>query len=116
MPRKKSEAKRRPSPPARTPEGRESQLISMAEDLAERQLAEGTASSQVIVHFLKLATKRERLEQEMLEKRNELIQAKTESLQAAKRIEELYENALKAMKEYSGGGTDPDEEELPRAY
>lgn len=117
MPRKKVQENCSYFPPAKTPEARENQMISLAIDLAERQLREGTASSQVIVHYLKLATQKERLEREMLEKRNELISAQTESLQAAKRIEELYENALKAMKEYGGGGSqDVDEEDIYEAY
>ena len=97
--------------PATSPEMRENQLISLATDLAERQLREGTASSQVIVHYLKLATTKERLEEQIMAKKAELITAQTESLQAAKRIEELYENALIAMKQY-GGGVSDDEEEL----
>jgi len=88
--------------PALTPEARENQLISLAVDLAEKQLREGTASSQVITHYLKLGSTKEKLEKEILEKQKELIEAKTQSLQSAKRIEELYENALDAMRRYSG--------------
>ena len=83
--------------PATTPEARENQMIALAVDLAEKQLIEGTASSQVITHYLKLATTKEKIEREILEKQKELIVAKTENLQSAKRIEELYSNALKAM-------------------
>lgn len=88
--------------PAMTDEARENQMISLATNLAEKQLMEGTASSQVIVHYLKLATTREKLEKEILEKQRELIDAKTESIRSAKRIEELYTEALTAMKEYGG--------------
>lgn len=88
--------------PATTPEARENQLIALAVDLAEKQLLEGTASSQVITHYLKLGTQKEKIEREMLEKKKDLIVAKTENLQSAKRIEELYSNALKAMQNYSG--------------
>lgn len=88
--------------PALTPEARENQLISLAVDLAEKQLRDGTASSQVITHYLKLGSTKEKLEKEILEKQKELIEAKTQSLQSAKRIEELYENALNAMRRYSG--------------
>lgn len=88
--------------PALTPEARENQLISLAVDLAERQLMEGTASSQVITHYLKLGSTKERIEKEILEKQKELISAKTESLKSSKRIEELYTNAIKAMRSYSG--------------
>ena len=88
--------------PAITPEARENQMIALAVDLAEKQLIEGTASSQVITHYLKLATTKEKIEREILEKQKELIVAKTDNLQSAKRIEELYSNALKAMQNYSG--------------
>ena len=88
--------------PATTSEARENQMIALAVDLAEKQLIEGTASSQVITHYLKLATTKEKIEREILEKQKELIVAKTENLQSAKRIEELYSNALKAMQNYSG--------------
>lgn len=88
--------------PATTPEGRENQLISRAVDLAERQLIDGTASSQVITHFLKLASTRERLEQERLQRENLLLSAKVDQIQSAKRIEELYETALNAMRTYAG--------------
>ena len=69
-------------------------------------MIEGTASSQVITHFLKLASTKERIEKEILEKQKELIVAKTESLQSSKRIEELYSEALDAMRIYSGQGGD----------
>ena len=88
--------------PALTPEARENQLISLAVDLAEKQLQEGTASSQVITHYLKLGSTKERIEKEILEKQKELISAKTEALQSTKRVEELYANALNAMRRYSG--------------
>ena len=88
--------------PAITPEAREDQLICLATDLAERQLREGTASSQVISHYLKLGSTRERLERERLEVENEMLRAKTESLQSSKRVEELYMQALNAMRRYSG--------------
>ena len=88
--------------PALTLEARENQMIALAVDLAEKQLAEGTASAQVITHYLKLGSTRERLEREELRKENELLQAKREALESAKRIEELYSNALEAMRSYSG--------------
>lgn len=88
--------------PALSPEARENQLISRAVDLAEKQLIEGTASSQVITHYLKLGSTKERIEKEILEKQKELISAKTEAMRSAKRVEELYTNALNAMRRYSG--------------
>ena len=94
--------------PALTPEARENQMISLAVDLAEKQLMEGTASSQVITHYLKLGSTKERLEKEKLEEENKLLRAKTEALQSAKRVEELYSDAIAAMRKYSGNG-DSDE-------
>lgn len=90
--------------PASTPEARENQLISLAVDLAEQQLREGTASSQVITHYLKLGSTRERLEKEKLEEENKLLKARTEQLYSLQRMEELYSNAIKAMQDYSGHG------------
>lgn len=94
--------------PALNPDTRENQMIALAVDLAEKQLIEGTASSQVITHFLKLATSRERLEREKLEKENELLRAKTEAIESAKRVEELYSDALRAMRSYRGETDDED--------
>ena len=87
--------------PALTPEARENQMIALAVDLAEEQLRNGTASSQVVTHYLKLGSSKEKLEKEILEKQKELIEAKTQTLQSAQRVEELYSNALSAMKKYS---------------
>lgn len=91
-----------PRRPATTPEGRENQLIAMAVDLAERQLADGTASAQVISHYLKLGSSREQLEQERLRQENELLAAKREAIASAARVEELYKTALDAMRTYAG--------------
>ena len=102
--------------PALTPEARENQLISLAVDLAEKQLQEGTASSQVITHYLKLGSTKEKIEKEILEKQKELISAKTESLKSAKRIEELYENAIKAMHSYSGKRDEVDDGDYEENY
>ena len=98
--------------PALSPEARESQLISMATDLAEQQIREGTASSQVITHFLKLGSMKERLEREKLEEENKLLRAKTENLQSMKRNEELMEQAIKAFKRYNGQGDEDDYPDL----
>ena len=97
-------------PPARTPEARENQMINLAIDLAEKQLAEGTASSQVITHFLKLGSTTERIEKEILEEKKGLLKAKTEAMQSAKRVEELYESAINAMRRYSGNASDENDD------
>lgn len=95
--------------PAITPEARENQLIALAVDLAEQQLRDGTASAQVITHYLKLGTTREKLEKEILDRQRELLEAKTESIKSAKRVDEMYAEALKAMKGYRGESDDDEE-------
>lgn len=103
-------AKRRK--PSTTPEGREDQLIAYAVDLAERQLIEGTASPSVITHFLKLGSTREYLEKEKLLQENALLKAKTESINQRRDIAEIVENALSAMRLYSGYEGSSDDEDL----
>lgn len=98
-----TENKQRKLRPALTPEARENQLISLATDLVEKRLIEGTASSQETTHFLKLATQEAKLKLKILEKQEELISAKTESIKSAQRTEELYRDAIIAMRKYSGG-------------
>jgi hypothetical protein len=101
----------RKRPPARTPEARENQLINLAFDLVEKRLRNGTATSQETTHFLKRGSLKERTEQEILEKQKDLITAKTEQIQSQKRVEELYANALNAMRSYTGsGGNEHDDE------
>lgn len=95
--------------PAVSPEAREDQLIALAMDRAEEMLRDGTASSQIITHYLKLGTQKERLETEILEKQKDLITAKTEALQAQKSLEETYTKAIAAMKKYGGQGVDDEE-------
>ena len=95
--------------PALTPEARENQMTALAVDLVEQRLLDGTASSQETTHFLKLGSMKNRLEMEKLQEENRLLKARTEALQSAKRVEELYSEAIKAMRRYSGQGSDDDE-------
>lgn len=88
--------------PASTPDEREQQMISLADDLAERQLREGTASSQVITHYLKLGTSRERLEQERLRRENLLLEQKQQYMASQAKAEEMMAEVLTAMKRYAG--------------
>lgn len=88
--------------PATTPEDRENQLIAMAYNLAEERILNGTASSQEIVHFLRLGSTKQRIEKEILERQKELITAKTDALQASRHTEELYERVVDAIRLYSG--------------
>jgi len=90
------------SHPALTPEQRESQLISLAMDRAEQQLRDGTASSQVITHFLKLGCTKYELELEKCKRENELLTAKTSAIESAENMDKLYADAIKAMQKYRG--------------
>lgn len=103
-----SSTSQKPLRPALTPESRENQLISLAVDLAEKQLREGTASSQVISHYLKLGSTTEQLKKMNLEEENKLLKAKTKALEDQKELKELYAEALSAMRHYNGQG-DSDE-------
>ena len=102
--RRTSDSQPQPSrrKPATTPEGRENQMVALAVDLAEKQLTEGTASAQVISHYLKLGSSREKLEQERLARENELLAEKAEAMRAQVRVEQLYLDALDAMRTYAG--------------
>lgn len=107
---KKRERSKRP--PGKTMKEREDQLINLAASLAEKQLAGGTASAQVITHFLRLGTTKALLEKEKLRQENLLLEAKTEALHSAKRVEELYAEALKAMRTYNGQDDEVIEEDI----
>lgn len=96
------------SRPALTPDAREKQMIALAVDVAEKQLREGTASSQVITHYLKLGSMREKLERERLEEENKLLRAKTKAIEDAADMKELYEEAIKSMQIYQGKGDPSD--------
>lgn len=110
MPARKAKPTSTPkSRPALTPDAREAQMISLATDLAEQQLRDGTASSQTINFYLKLGSSKERIEKEILKKQEKLITAKTENLESQKKSNELYAEVLSRMRIYSGG--DPYEEE-----
>lgn len=113
-PRRRSEAESQTSRrrPATTPIGRENQLISLAADLAEKRLREGTASAQEICQLLKLGSSREKLEQQRLAHENELTQAKLEAMEAAKRVEAMYSEAMDAFRSYSGHQPVEDEDVL----
>ena len=95
--------------PATTPEAREKQLTMLAYDEAERLITSGEASSQILTHFPKVGSAREQKEQRRLELEAELLQKKIEDVDTAKRIESLYDEAIKAMRSYGGQSTRGDE-------
>lgn len=109
MATKKTEVKKtRKKPPAKSPEAREQQMISLATDVAEQQLLDGTASSQVIVHYLRLGTTKNELEKEKMRRETELLKVKAENIESQKHIEELYKNAIDAMQVYGGYNVEDD--------
>lgn len=104
---KKTETKpqvRRPRP--RTPEAQENRMISLAMDLAEQKLIDGTASSQLITHYLKLGSSRERLENELIRKQMEHLDVKMQAIKSAEQRDEIYAEAIEALRSYRVGGND----------
>lgn len=102
MAKKQSSGNEEKIRPALLPESEESKMIALAVNLAKKQLLEGTASSQVITHFLKLASSREKREQELLDEKIKLAAAKTDLIASEARQEELYREAMAAFKRYRG--------------
>ena len=102
--------------PALTPEARENQLISLAIDLVEQRLIDGTASAQETTHFLKLASRKAKLEAERAELENELIKAKTQSIRDQADMKTLYKDAIEAMRRYGGHGSYEEEDEYDDDY
>lgn len=96
---------------AKTPEERESMLVSMAMDRVEQQIADGSASSQILTHFAKLGSSREKLEQERLRNENDVLRKKVETMEAAVDVKNLMEDALQAFKGYSGQSLEPEDDE-----
>lgn len=107
--RRKEESETISRRPATTPEGRERELTALAYDLAERQFRDGSASSQVTTHFLKMGSTRELLEQQRLAHENELTRVKIEAMERAEKTEQLLEDALRAFKSYSGDAPPSDD-------
>ena len=106
-----SSGSKRKSRPALSPEAREQQLINKAYAAAERQLDEGTASSQVITHFLLFFTARAELEKEKIRVEIEEKKAKVKAIENGEEMKVLYENAIKAMRDYGGYGSGEDYED-----
>ncbi len=94
--------------PALSPEARENQMIALAMDLAEQQLRDGTASSQLITEFVKRGSVKAREEIEKLKRENKVLEAKAKAIESAEEVKVLYENAIKAFRNYNGQG-DPEE-------
>ena len=107
---KNSKTAKRKSPPALTPEARENQLISLAIDEAERQLRAGTASSQIVTHYLKLGTRRYQTECAVLEKKQELLTAQADAYKSAANVEKLYSEAMAMIRKYRGESDETNED------
>lgn len=108
----KDEGEKRPArrrSPATTPEAQENRMINLAVGLAERQLREGTASAQVITHYLKLAGTRNRLEEEELASRNALLRSRVQQIESQQNVERMYSEALSAMRRYQGQEVEDDD-------
>lgn len=110
-----ADSQKRKRPPATTPEAREKQMIALAMDLVEKKLREGSATSQETVHWLKLASSRNRQELEKLQRETRLLEAREAQIASQERVEELYANAIQAMKAYSGQDL-PDEDNYDDGY
>lgn len=95
----------------RSPEARENRLISMAMDLAEERMRNGTATAQEVIHFLKLGSEKSRVEVEKLELEKALVEAKTENIKAQKEMTTMFSSAIAAMKTYRGDEDDEYSEE-----
>lgn len=108
MPKVKTNSTKNNMRPAISPANRDMQLVSLAVDCAERQLREGTASPSVIVHYLKLGSEKEQLENERLREENKLLKAKTKSIEDAADTKAAYENVIKVLRDYAGYG-DPND-------
>lgn len=102
--------------PGLTPEADENQMIALAMDLVKQRLLDGTASSQETTHFLKLATQKARLENQLLEAQTEMAIAKKEALESTKRSEEMFREAIAAFKSYTPSHSDPVEEDYDNEY
>ena len=94
------ESKKKSNKIAISPRARENQIISAAYDLAEKRILNGTASSQEIIHFLRMGSEKEKLERIKLEEENKLLREKTKSLAAATNIEQILKDGLKALGSY----------------
>lgn len=107
-----SNSNTKPIRPSLTPEAEENQMISLAVNLVKQRLIDGTASAQETVHYLKLASRKTKLELERAELENKLIQAKTQAINDQADIKTLYQNAIAAMRRYSGHGSESEEDEM----
>jgi hypothetical protein len=110
-PKRPDKPKRPRRPPATTPEARENQMVALAVDVAEKQMRDGSVSSQVLTHYLKLGTVQHQLELEKLKQETKMLESKIEGMESAKKMESLYEEAINAMRAYSGNSEPP-----PRSY
>lgn len=103
---------RRPRRRAQTPEERENALIALAMDRVEERMQNRTATAQEYIQFIRMASTKARAEAEKVRLELELVQAKTENLRMQQKNDEMFSNAIKAFKRYSGVTEEEDEEEF----
>lgn len=115
MPRRKRNPLAEPDMPAErrssTPlsqEARENQIISLAYDLVEQRLRDGTASAQEVTYWLRYGSRKDKLEQEMMEAKNEVLRAKADAIKAVEKSERMYAEAIRAFRAYGGEGDEED--------
>lgn len=85
-------------------------MVNLAYSAVQKRIEDGTASAMELVHFLKIGTTEHELQMRLLEAENELRAAKKAELESRQNVEELYKNALAAMRSYRGAPEDDDEE------
>lgn len=107
---KSNDTPKAPIRPALTPEALDNQMISLTYDLVKQRLVDGTASSQETTHFLKLATTKVKLENKLLEAQTAVAMAKKDAIQSQQRSEEMFRDAMRAFRRYSGQGDDGEDE------
>ena len=116
MPRKKQtptdngDNKKYPLPPALTEEALENKMIMKAYEVVYQRMCDGTVTAPELVHFLRLGSTKEREDRDFLNKRKELLEAKTKAINESKNIEELYSKAIEAMKSYSPTQSEDEED------
>lgn len=78
----------------------EAKLISLTLQMAEQQLIDGTASSQVMTHFLRLGSIRSKVELEKLRLENNLLTEKIQSEKMGQQLKEMFQDVMESLRDY----------------